>query len=456
MSRVVRSGHFVQWFFGVFLVLVLSVAIGCQPKAEKKATTPKQPTSTKGAAADQAKPAAKEAVKEKELPGVETPVKEMPNPEPAKAGPAKTEPAKVEPPKTEPAKVEPPKTEPAKPEPAKEPAKKAEEKKTSAVAAPVAAKVAADQSMVSNASLEVAVKWLPKPTANAESEAKDQAGMKKYVEQVGNTDVKFEMVPIPGGSFKMGSPANEKDRKDDEGPQVEVKIDPFWMEAHETTWEEYEQWGLGIDLQRRKAKNAPETEWNKAADALAIPSKPYSGDMTFGMGKEGYPAVCMTQFAAKMYCKWLSAKTGRYYRLPTEAEWEYACRCRFKQHRLLLRTTLQNSSITAWFEGNSEEKYQKIAKKKPNAVGPLRHARQRRRVVLGSVRRRTATSNWARRPKIRFYRSTRPIRSPRAAGRGPTRLDCCGAPLAAVRARIGRCKTRRFRKAFGTSPMPIS
>jgi len=61
-----------------------------------------------------------------------------------------------------------------------------------------------------------------------------------------------EMVGIPAGRFVMGSPASEKDRKPDEGPQVEVKLEPFWMGKCEVTWEEYEQWGLGLDQERRQ------------------------------------------------------------------------------------------------------------------------------------------------------------------------------------------------------------
>ncbi|MCI0359019.1 MAG: formylglycine-generating enzyme family protein [Planctomycetaceae bacterium] len=209
----------------------------------------------------------------------------------------------------------------------------------------------------------------PAPLAIPDTAAKSEAEMKPYIELVEHTDAKIEMVPIRGGKFMMGSPDGEKGRKADEGPQHEVEISPFWMAKCEIPWDAYDVWASDLDILRRQTLGFQETPRDKLADAFQIsqPTKPYT-DMTFGMGKRGYPAICMTQHAARTFCKWLSAKTGRYYRLPTEAEWEYACRA---------GTTTAYSfgddpaaiGDYAWYYDNSSEKYQKIGQKKPNPWG---------------------------------------------------------------------------------------
>jgi formylglycine-generating enzyme required for sulfatase activity len=211
--------------------------------------------------------------------------------------------------------------------------------------------------------------WMPKPVLDIPAaKAADAAGMKAYVEQIPGTDVKFKMAPIPGGKFTMGSPAGEKRRAADEGPQHEVAIEPFWMEEHEVTWTEYELWGLNLDKQRRKIKKAPSTARDEVVDAVAVPTNPYE-EMSFGMGKDnGMPAICMTQFAAKVYCRWLSAKTGRYYRLPTEAEWEYACRAGTKT-AYSFGNDASKLGDYAWFTDNSDDHYHRVATKKPNPWG---------------------------------------------------------------------------------------
>jgi formylglycine-generating enzyme required for sulfatase activity len=211
------------------------------------------------------------------------------------------------------------------------------------------------------------VTWLSKSYPVPDADAKDEASMKKYTEQIPGTELKFDMVPIKGGTFLMGSPDSEQGRNKDEGPQVERKIEPFWMAACEVPWELYDTWSFKLDIQRRNLKQEKGTEWDSIADAIARPTNPYT-DMTFGMGHDGYPAICMTQYAAQMFCKWLTAKTGRYYRLPTEAEWEYACRAGTKT-AYSFGDDPKNLGDYGWYFDNAEDAYHKIGLKKPNPWG---------------------------------------------------------------------------------------
>lgn len=212
------------------------------------------------------------------------------------------------------------------------------------------------------------LKWLPKARGIENSEAKAEAEMKSYTEPIPGSDVTFVMVPVHGGEFLMGSPKEEADREESEGPQRRVKIAPFWMGKCEVTWNEYDQWAIELNKKVRKLKKLESDSYDKLADALAHPTPAYS-DMSFGMGRNDYPAICMTQIAAKMYCKWLSAKTGHYYRLPTEAEWEYACRAGSKTAYCFGDDADEGLDDYAWYFDNSDEQYQKVGTKKANAWG---------------------------------------------------------------------------------------
>jgi formylglycine-generating enzyme required for sulfatase activity len=196
--------------------------------------------------------------------------------------------------------------------------------------------------------------------------ARSQAEMKAYTNQIPGTTVTYAMMPIPRGAFVMGSPESEKGRKPDEGPRHEVQISPFWMGKYEVTWNEYELF-MYPDQEKALTVETNNLYLDKVSDAVSRPTKPYV-EMSFGMGKGEFPAISMTHHAANKYCQWLSGKTGHFYRLPTEAEWEYACRAGtttayyfgddpapLKEH--------------AWFAKNSDFKYQKVGRKKPNPWG---------------------------------------------------------------------------------------
>ena len=110
-----------------------------------------------------------------------------------------------------------------------------------------------------------------------------------YTEKIPGTDVAFQLQPIPAGTFTVGSPAQEKNRNPDEGPQVKVAVGAFWMGQKEVTWNEYEIFMFATDA----AGNGSKGE----ADAVSHPTKPYV-EMSFGMGREGFPAISMTHHAS--------------------------------------------------------------------------------------------------------------------------------------------------------------
>jgi formylglycine-generating enzyme required for sulfatase activity len=189
------------------------------------------------------------------------------------------------------------------------------------------------------------------------------AAHKSFTESIPGSSVSFDMVAIPGGRYLMGSPASEPGHKPDEAPQHEVEIRPFWMGKCEVTWDEFDLYWKA----RPGDKEDKEPEVVRDADAVTRPTPPYA-DETFDKGREGHPVLGITHHAAMQYCRWLSLKTGKVYRLPTEAEWEYACRAGTTT-AYFWGDDPKKVDEYAWYDGNSDEKTHKVGTKKPNPWG---------------------------------------------------------------------------------------
>ena len=191
--------------------------------------------------------------------------------------------------------------------------------------------------------------------------------LEPYAQQIPGTGVEIEMVPVEGGTFMMGSDPGDPGYSDNEGPSREVAVGSFWMGKYEISWEQYELFSDYIRAELEADMAAAEGDVELSADAISIPTPPYV-DMSFGMGKTGFPAISMTNYAAAMYTRWLTAMTGVFHRLPTEAEWEYACR---------------GGTETPWYFGedasdiddhavyadNANRRYGAIGSKEPNPLG---------------------------------------------------------------------------------------
>jgi len=143
-----------------------------------------------------------------------------------------------------------------------------------------------------------------------------------FNEKLPGTNVSFDMIAIPGGTFNMGSPENEPFQKSDEGPLRKVTLSKFWIAKTEVTWDEYLAFFRATGSQGR---TEGQVVIKKNVDAISGATPPW-GAPDQGCGKGSRPAITMSWHAAYVYCQWLSRVTGKKYRLPTEAEWEYTCR----------------------------------------------------------------------------------------------------------------------------------
>lgn len=180
-----------------------------------------------------------------------------------------------------------------------------------------------------------------------------------YTQNVKDETIAIEMIAVKGGSFLMGANTDDSTRNDNEKPSHEVEVGDFWIGKYEINWEQYDAFVFG-KFSPEKFKDVKVLN-ELGIDAVSGATPPYV-DMSFNMGKGTAPAVNMTQYAAIMYCKWLTSKTGVFYRLPTEAEWEYVC----KKGKTDEASNLKN---VAWYDENTNDKYEKTGLKEANNLG---------------------------------------------------------------------------------------
>ena len=240
-----------------------------------------------------------------------------------------------------------------------------------------------------------------------------QGYMVPYTATIPGTKVTFEMIPVPGGTFKLGSPTTEKGRDTYEGPQVAIAVEPFWIAKCEVTWGEFHVYMelyeslkefenfrsiLNVDknffngmteLKKKKIKERILTMQVKLrdnlkdylvlrehveakvkeVDAITVPSPIYLPELHYSSGEESnLPACTMTHYSAKQYTKWLSGVSGEEYRLPTEIEWEYAARAGTTT-TYSFGDSPETLGDYAWYFENANEKAQAVGKKKPNPWG---------------------------------------------------------------------------------------
>jgi formylglycine-generating enzyme required for sulfatase activity len=148
------------------------------------------------------------------------------------------------------------------------------------------------------------------------------------------------MVPVPGGTVTVDG--------------VPVAVAPFYIGRTEATWDLYDVFALGLDTPKDSGQ----------ADAVARPSQPY-GAPDYGWGHAGYPAISITRAGAEAFCEWLTTKTGKRHRLPTESEWAHAAALASGGKP----STFERLASVAWHRENAESRTHPVGRKTADGLG---------------------------------------------------------------------------------------
>ena len=189
-------------------------------------------------------------------------------------------------------------------------------------------------------------------------ESGEEKQFQNYVEVLPGTSIRFKLIAIRGGTLPASEPDEGSDSILPQTSDEDLSVNPFWLGQTEVTWNEYEEFyfgGVRPDLT---------ADVKGRVDAVSRPTPPYGApDRGWGTGKR--PAMSMTFYAANQYCEWLSALTGKSYRLPTEKEWEYACRADSD----VASTSAPAPNQYSWNQSNSHGRTNEVGQKLANPWG---------------------------------------------------------------------------------------